>query len=53
MRESVKRILLTLLALVLLAGFAVAVPSPAIRPEAEAAYWTESAADDEYSFLFE
>ncbi|MGN0764189.1 MAG: hypothetical protein ACI4MK_12405 [Aristaeellaceae bacterium] len=54
MSAKVKNILLTLLALALLVAYAAAIPSPAITPEAEDAYWGQSVSDDdEYAFLFD
>ena len=53
MSAKVKNILLTLLALAMLLAYAAAIPSPAITPEAEDAYWGQSLGDDgEYAFLF-
>lgn len=50
---KVKNILLTLLSLALLVGFAAAVPSPAIDEDALSAYQDQASfADDEYAFLF-
>ena len=47
-------LLLTLLAVLLLVGFAWAVPSPAITPEAEEAHMNMGVEeDDPYAFLFE
>ena len=54
MNAKIKNILLTLLALALLAAYAAAIPSPAITPEAADAYWNQSVSgDDEYAFLFD
>lgn len=51
---KVKNILLTLLSLALLVGFAAAVPSPAIDEDALSAYQDQASfADDEYAFLFD
>ncbi len=47
-----KNIALTILAAILLAGFAFALPSGAITPEARENHMNESV-DDEYAFLFE
>ncbi len=55
MCDKLKNLLLTLLALVMLAGFAVAIPSPDLKPDAQEAYMNAGPADedDEYAFLFE
>lgn len=55
MRDGLKNLLLSLLVLALLAGLAVAVPSPDVTPEAQTAYMNEGPADidDEYAFLFD
>lgn len=55
MCDKLKNLLLTLLALIMLAGFAVAVPSPDLNPDAQEAYMNAGPADedDEYAFLFE
>lgn len=55
MSEKIRNFLLTLLTLALLAGFAAAVPSPDLTPEAQEAYMNAGPADedDEYAFLFE
>jgi len=55
MCDKIKNILLSLLLLAMLAGFAVAVPSPDLTPEAQEAYMNAGPADedDEYAFLFE
>lgn len=55
MRDTVKNLLLSLLALAMLCGFALAVPSPDLTPEAQQAYLEEgpTTEDDEYAFLFE
>ena len=57
MSAKIKNILLTLLtllALAMLVAYAAAIPSPAITPEAEDAYWGQSVSDDdEYAFLFD
>lgn len=47
-----KNILLTVLAVLMLIGFAAAVPSPSITEEAREAHMNEGL-DDEYAFLFE
>ena len=53
--NNLKNLLLTLLAAVLLLGFAVAIPSPDLKPEAQESYMNAGPAneDDEYAFLFE
>lgn len=54
MSARIKNILLSVLSLMMLIGFAAAIPSPVIKEEAEDAYWAESASeDDEYAFLFD
>lgn len=55
MRNTLKNLLLLLLALAMLAGLAVAVPAPDLTPEAQTAYMNEGPAneDDEYDFLFD
>ena len=55
MCDKLKNVLLCLLLLAMLAGFAVAVPSPDVTPEAQQAYMNAGPADedDEYAFLFE
>ena len=55
MRDQIKNLLLALLALVMLAGFALAVPSPELTEETRQTYLDEGPADadDEYAFLFE
>ena len=55
MCDKIKSILLSLLLLAMLAGFAVAVPSPDLTPEAQKTYMNAGPADedDEYAFLFE
>ena len=55
MCNKLKNLLLTLLALCLLSGFALAVPSPDLTPEAQQAYMNAGPADedDEYAFLFD
>lgn len=54
MRKHLPDLLLTLLAAVLLLGYAAAMPSPAITDEAREAYMNESySEDDEYAFLFD
>lgn len=53
MRKHLSEILLTLLTVALLVGFAFAVPHPAITDEALEAYMNDdAAADDDYDFLF-
>ena len=52
MNEKLRNALLTLLALLMLAGFAAAVPSGAITPSAQRQY-LEQGVDDEYAFLFD
>lgn len=47
-----KNILLTVIAGLLLAAFAAAVPSPSITEEARQAHMNEGV-EDEYAFLFE
>ena len=47
-----KNILLTVLAALMLIGFAAAVPSPSITEEAREAHMNEGA-DDEYAFLYD
>lgn len=55
MRKALTTLLLTLLALCMLAALAVAVPSGSITPDAKDAYLDEgpSDVDDEYAFLFD
>lgn len=55
MAEKIKNLLLALLCAAMLAGVAVAVPSPDIKPEAQEAYMNAgpAAEDDEYAFLFD
>ena len=55
MSDKMKNILLSLLTLVLLAAFALAVPSPELTKDAQDAYMDQGPAsvDDEYAFLFE
>ena len=53
MSDRIKNILLTLLTLVLLCGFALAIPQGSIREEAAEAYINEIPEDDEYAFLFD
>lgn len=54
MRKHLSEILLTLLTVALLVGFAFAVPHPAITDDALEAYMSDgAAADDDYDFLFE
>lgn len=55
MSDKLKNLVLTLLLLGMLAGFAVAVPSPDLTPEAQETYMNAGPADedDEYAFLFE
>lgn len=47
-----KNILLTAVALLMLVGFAVALPSPSITEEARQAHMNEGV-EDEYAFLFD
>lgn len=47
-----KNIVLTILAVILLFGFAVGMTSPAITDEAKAFHMNEGV-EDEYAFLFE
>ena len=47
-----KNILLTVLAALMLIGFAAAVPSPSITEEAREAHMNEGL-DDEYAFLYD
>lgn len=47
-----KNILLTVLAALMLIGFAAAVPSPSITEEAREAHMNEGV-DDEYAFLYD
>lgn len=47
-----KNILLTVLAVLMLIGFAAAVPSPSITEEAKEVHMNEGV-DDEYAFLFD
>lgn len=47
-----KNMLLTVLALLLLAGFALGIPSPSITEEARNAHMNQGI-EDEYAFLFE
>lgn len=52
MRKHLSEILLTLLTVALLVGFAFAVPHPAITDDALEAYMNDGAAvDDDYDFL--
>lgn len=54
MRKHLSEILLTLLTVALLVGFAFTVPHPAITDDALEAYMNDgAAADDDYDFLFE
>ena len=55
MSAKIKNILLTLLALLMLCGFAVAVPLGSITDEAQDAYMdlAPADADDEFAFLFD
>ncbi len=50
--KSWKNILLTILALAMLVGFAALTPSPSITEDARQAHMNEGV-DDEYAFLFE
>ena len=47
-----KNILLTVIAALMLIGFAAATPSPSITEEAREAHMNEGV-DDEYAFLFD
>lgn len=47
-----KNILLTVIAALMLVGFAAAMPSPSITEEARQAHMNEGV-EDEYEFLFE
>jgi len=55
MKEALKNVLLTLAALCMLLGLALAVPSGMLTEEAQSAHLDEAPADadDEYAFLFE
>lgn len=54
MRKHLSEILLTLLTVALLVGFAFAVPHPAITDAAMDSYINDDATmDDDYDFLFE
>ena len=53
MSDRIRNVILTVLAAVLLAGFAFAVPSAAIREEAAERYMQNVDAEDEYAFLFD
>ncbi|MBS5728164.1 MAG: hypothetical protein KHW80_09990 [Faecalibacterium sp.] len=54
MRKHLSEILLTLLTVALLVGFAFAVPHPAITDAAMDSYINDdSTMDDDYDFLFE
>lgn len=55
MRKLVTNLLLTLMALAMLAALAVAIPSGSITQQAKDAYLDEgpSDIDDEYAFLFD
>ena len=55
MSNTLKNLLFSLLALVMLCGFALAIPSPDLTQDAQNAYMDEGPADvdDEYAFLFE
>lgn len=54
MRKHLSEILLTLLTVALLVGFAFAVPHPAITDAAMGSYINDdSTMDDDYDFLFE
>lgn len=52
MKKTWSNLLLTLLAVALLIGFAAGIPSPSINEEARNAHMNQSV-DDEYAFLFE
>ncbi len=47
-----KDLILTIVAVLMLLGFALATPSPSITEEAREAHMNEGV-DDEYAFLFE
>ena len=47
-----KNVLLTVIAVLLLAGFAAGMTSPAITPDAREAHMNEGV-EDEYAFLFD
>ena len=47
-----KNILLTVLAVILLVGFAAGIPSPSITEEAKEAHMNQGV-EDEYAFLFD
>lgn len=55
MSDKLKNILLTILALVMLCGFAAAIPQGSITDEAQDAYMNlaPADADDEFAFLFD
>lgn len=54
MRKHLVNILLTVLAILLLIGYAFAIPHPALTDEALDLYMNDDAsADDEYDFLFD
>lgn len=55
MSNTLKNLLLSLLALVMLAGLTVAMPSPDLSDETAEAYMNAGPAteDDEYAFLFD
>lgn len=53
--SNLKNLLLSLLALAMLCGLGLAVPSPDLTQDAQSSYMDEGPADvdDEYAFLFE
>lgn len=54
MRKHLVNILLTVLAILLLIGYAFAIPHPALTDEALDSYMNDDAsADNEYDFLFD
>ena len=54
MHKRLINILLTVLAVLLLIGYAFAIPHPALTDEALDSYMNDDAsADDEYDFLFD
>lgn len=54
MTDRLKNVLLTVLALLLLCGFALAVPQGSLTVDAQRAYLDQAPADggDDYAFLF-
>lgn len=53
--SNLKNVLLSLLALAMLCGLALAIPSPDLTQDTQSAYMDEGPAnvDDEYAFLFD